>query len=155
MTKMMVPRHRIPKVSVLCPKCRHGTRIISATAFSDGYHRRHICHDGTCGHAFYTLAPYDGTSAKQSPLPFRDRPLSDAEVDTRLQWWTETAGEPITPQPVTPQGNTIDPFVRRLDDALKKEAADRTAADTYMVTVIAALKTKVAQLDQAKEKADA
>lgn len=154
MTKIMVPRHRIPKASVLCPQCRKGARIVSSTSFADGYHRRHICGDNACGHSFYTLTPYDGRGEiKQSPLPFKDRPLSEAEVDTRLQWWLETEATPATPPEVTTIGNA-DPFIQRLADAMDREETERTTTERYIVTVINALKNKVAQLDQTKEVAN-
>lgn len=141
--KIAVPRHRIPKLTAVCPICRTGTRTVMALPFAEGYHRRHICRDTECGHSFYTLAPYNGGTAKHSPQPFRDRPLTELETDERLGWWTETHAEVM----VTQQGN-IDPFLQRIDEALGLKEEDRSPVDTLMVSIFTALKQKVAAMEQ-------
>lgn len=149
--KIAVPRHRIPKLSALCPRCQRGTRVVSALAFAAGYHRRHICRDMACDYAFYTLTPYahengEQGTAQMSPLPFKDRPMTEEEVETRLAWWTEVAWKPAQ---VTLGGNPS--FLQRMAHAIAKPEDQRTATDTYIVSVFNALETKVAAMDAAAQ----
>jgi hypothetical protein len=145
MNKLSVPRHRIPKVSALCPQCGAGTKIISAVPHAEGYHRRHQCRRTVCGKTFYTLAPYDGGVAVQSSLPFKDRPLTEFEYEERASWWTEDVVSPVAP-PITSGGND-DSFLRRIEQALNTSEDKRTPADTIIVQVYEALAVRVAKMD--------
>ena len=131
-----MPRHRIPKLLAICPKCQSPVRTIQGVPFAEGYHRRHYCKASGCGYAFYTIKPYDDRPAKSSPLPFRDRELTDIEHDERMRWWTE-----MVPSQVTPQGN--DPFMDYLSSALNKAEEHRDSMESYAVRMFTALKQKV------------
>ena len=91
--KMKVPRSRIPKVHAVCPICSNGTKSVLGSPFADGYHRRHVC---KCGYAFYTLAPYNGAEVQVCGLPFKDRALTEYEVEQRLQWWRDEENREVT-----------------------------------------------------------
>lgn len=89
MTDLLVPPSHIPRLYPLCPKCGSAAYTIVAQPFAEGYHRRHRCKDGGCGHQFFTLAPYNGSAAQMSAYAFKDRPLTDAEISEREQWWEQ------------------------------------------------------------------
>lgn len=148
MTKpISVPRHRIPRLNALCPKCQDGYgSIIMATPYSEGYHRRHKCSNDACGHAFYTITPYDGGQARYSLVPFRDRPLTELEEMQRLNWWSE-----IEPGVVTTESNRHE-FLQRVAKALDMKEEMRSEVDTYLVAVVTALKQRVEQMDATQNK---
>jgi hypothetical protein len=127
--KVLVPRTKIPQVNPLCTACGSGTKAAFGTAFAEGYHRRHVCI--ACTYGFYTLAPYDGDSYRISPLPFKDRELTPAELAEREQWWTEfNEGNQSSP---LPREVSAPETVHRMLFALQKKPQERTPIDKMLV----------------------
>lgn len=85
-----------------------------------------------CQYTFHSLKPYNELPAKYSPLPFRDRPLTEIEEWERLEWWKEA-------EPVTMEGN----FLERISVALSKDEGERSAMDRLIVAEFMKLKQHV------------
>lgn len=153
--KLSVPLSRIPKIHPLCMKCGKGVRTIMSQAYADGYHRRHACRDVLCGYKFYSLTPYNGRPAQISPLPFQDRPLSEAEESMRMQWWAEEVehSRVVAPQ-VTQQGNIKDDArlatIKRIAMAILKPKEMRTHIDDFLVDMHSAIEEELKTLDKEK-----
>ena len=141
MTKYLIPKSRIPKVDLLCPKCDGGTKIVLGSPFAAGYHRRHVCRNPWCGYAFYSLAPYDGGEVSLASAPFKDRALTAFEEQQRTQWWDEE----LFQKPK--RASDPDPFINRLIEAVTKEVSDRTETDHLIVEVFNSLKKEVETLE--------
>lgn len=144
MTKrMLIPRSRIPKVIVICPRCHEGdVRTVMGAPFADGYFRRHKCQ--ACDGAFYTLAPYDGSEAQVQATPFKDRELSDYEAAVRADWWIAEKELGDVTFEVT--------LLTRMQVALNKKDYLRTEVEKYLVGMYHALERKVREMETTDQK---
>lgn len=137
MRRMLIPRHRIPKIHAICPVCEEGnvkTRI--SAPFADGYWRRHQCL--SCDKSFHSLTPYDGRPPVVSASQPTDRELSEYEVEVRMRWWAEQKDMGVTFE-VT--------LITRIQAALAKQEANRDEVEKYLVSVYHALERKVRDMD--------
>jgi hypothetical protein len=93
-----------------------------------------------CSHAFYTLTPYDGSAAKASLYPFKDRPLTDAEIDQREAWWAEyTFGEAARID--------VEPF-ERMRLAFLKPEGERDDIDNFLVDMNSQLTQALKEMEE-------
>lgn len=125
--KALVPKSKIPQVNPVCHVCEGPTKPVLSTAHATGYHRRHKCCDPACNTSFYSLADYHSKEVKYSPVPFKDRALTELEMLERDMWWEEEANYVITLE-VTPWD-----LPHRMRQALDKEVSKRDAIDKYIV----------------------
>lgn len=155
MTNLLVPRSRIPKIVAACTVCGGETRSVMSQPFADGYHRRHICRNPVCDYKFYSLTPYDGRDAQASPLPFHDRPLSEAEVSQRMQWWEEEINKSSVAIPVAggdaPLPLEVTPTIERMVRALAKPKEVRTHIDDFLVDMVDTIEHELWRMDAEDE----
>lgn len=145
--KSLIPRTRIPKVVALCPSCGKGTKILTATPYAEGYHRRHRCRDIFCDHVFYTLATYDTGEVASSPLPFQDRALTEYEVELRARWWAEDADT----YEVTTEVNRV-PLLQRMASAIDKPEKERSPTDRFLVDCMNKVNIALADFEARQER---
>lgn len=140
-----VPHSFIPKPLVTCTECHGKVKTVMGVAFTDGYHRRHVCQ--SCGYKFYTLASYDDDGFQAQPRPFKDRPLTKDDEDERLRWWEHELNNTVV--------NVRDPFIERLQAAFWKKESQRTHTEQFMVELLGTMRAEAETLDDMalKEKA--
>lgn len=138
---MKVPHHKIPKIVPVCIACGGKAKTLLGSPYADGYFRRHRCADPGCNASFYSLAPYNGSAAQLSSLPFKNRELTEFEAELRLNWWRE-AGTGVVTMEVTTAA-----FLDRIKLSLGTKEALRTQQDEMIVAVFHGLKEEIEQMD--------
>lgn len=155
MTKFSVPKSRIPKLQALCPKCGASARSLMSQAYADGYQRRHACTRLSCGHKFYSLAPYNGGEAQVSTYPFRDRPLTEAEESLRMRWWAEevensNASLPSIVEETITRKVTADTrlaTIERMAIAVLTPEEERTHTEIFLADMHSVIEKELEQMD--------
>lgn len=112
-----------------------------SSPYNRGYHRRHKCKDEFCGHAFYSLAPYDGSEVEISPLPFEDHPISEYEQMKRMELWREVDAQYMVTLEV--------PLYERIKLLTKKDAAKHTEVEAFIMKMYTALQKRVQEMENA------
>lgn len=147
--KVLVPRPMIPKIDVVCQECGGPVKTTIATAYSEGYHRRHECRE--CHAVFHTLAPWGGTEYYISKPPFKDRPLNDFERAQRAQWWDDYEKGVLAVK--LPSTVTIPPLLKRMASALAMSEGERGPVEKFLVAGYDALRARVAGMEASDDPA--
>lgn len=124
--KALVPKHKIRPVHPVCVRCQGPMHAVMATAYADGYFRRHVCNDAACDTSLYTLADYDSDKVKYSATPPKDRALTELELLKRDQWWEEDVTNVLLAE-MMPWD-----IPKRMMEALRKKEEKCNELDRYL-----------------------